>query len=259
MNPDPKDAAFVNLVAEALELLPEPQREVLILANVRNLRPKEISGILGIKETTVRWRMYDARVRLRKEVERLDASKNEQIVDVSEVISHSKELSPFLISHLKQHPGDMYSIDPRVFEHLIAEFFAARGYVNVSVVGKDSWTGADVVAMSRDHRSGVVYKYFVEVKRWRNLIGVEVVDRVLGALQAERHRYGWHIGMIVGLKGFKRMRRDNSATLGMFGIELRGVQNVRQWLDQYRPSKSGLWLPTPSNPKARGIYSGQES
>lgn len=161
------------------------------------------------------------------------------------VLEDIKELTPYLICHLKDTPSDLQKLPGDVFEHLVAEFLAQRGYKNVAVVGRDPFTAADIFAMQTIDEDGTTVRVFVEVKRWKARVGAEVVDRVYGAMLAERAERGWHLGMIVSLAGFKTMRKYTESVLRMKGIELRGNDHVNKWLAEYRFNEKGLWLPNP--------------
>jgi RNA polymerase sigma-70 factor (ECF subfamily) len=57
-------------VGEALAVLPEQDREVLLLANWEELTPAEIATVIGVPGATARTRLHRARGRLRAELER---------------------------------------------------------------------------------------------------------------------------------------------------------------------------------------------
>ena len=61
----------LGLVREALEALPDEQREVLELAVLEGLPYEEIGLRLGVPEGTVKTRVSRARARLRRGIERL--------------------------------------------------------------------------------------------------------------------------------------------------------------------------------------------
>jgi hypothetical protein len=165
-----------------------------------------------------------------------------ELVDVVSAVSH---LSTHLIHHLKLNPTDIQKLPWDVFEHLIAEFFASWGYEEVRLVGRDSSTSADIFAVQKVDPAGVRIRYYVEVKRWKDKIGVDVIDRVFGAMEIERPRHGWHMAMIVSLVGFKDFRKYSRVELSMKGVELKDRDAVTSWLRDYRPTDKGLWLPYP--------------
>jgi len=51
-------------------MLPEQDREVLLLANWEGLAPSEIGTVIGVPGATARTRLHRARGRLRAELER---------------------------------------------------------------------------------------------------------------------------------------------------------------------------------------------
>ncbi|MDA3963100.1 MAG: sigma-70 family RNA polymerase sigma factor [Planctomycetota bacterium] len=61
-----REALVRRRIQEAVELLPEGQRDVFVLANNQGLKYQEIGGILDIPEGTVKSRMHAAVRNLRK-------------------------------------------------------------------------------------------------------------------------------------------------------------------------------------------------
>ena len=104
---------------------------------------------------------------------------------VSSVLQQATKLTPFLIKHLQQSADDLPFLPWHVFEHLVAEFFASWGYEDVRLVGRNAKTAADVFAMRRVEPDGTEVRLFVETKRWKDRVGVEVIDRVYGAFLGE--------------------------------------------------------------------------
>ncbi len=86
-------------------------------------------------------------------------------------------------------------------------------------------------------------RYFVEVKRWRDRIGVEVFDQVYGAMILERERYGWHGALIVALGGISNTRKFSREEYRKKGLEVRDKKDLIRWLDDYKPKANGLWVP----------------
>jgi ligand-binding sensor protein len=153
------------------------------------------------------------------------------------------ELTPELISYLKHHESDIEKLPWDVFEHLIAELFASWGYTSVHLVGRSKETAADVIAVERPSKCGVALRYFIEVKRRKDRIGVEIIDRVIGAVARERSRWGWHIAMICSAADFADFRNTTKRELSLRGVEIRGPKEIQQWLRDYQLTDRGLWLP----------------
>lgn len=152
------------------------------------------------------------------------------------------ELTPQLIAYLREHNDELHDLRWDVFERLVAELLKSRGFERVQLAGQRGDTAADIVATQLIDPLGIRLRYFVEVKRWKNKIGVEVVDRVLGAMLAERPSWGWHLAMIVTLAGVKNMRKYTRRQLQFLGIEIRDQSDIAQWLEDYSPNENGLWL-----------------
>jgi len=164
-------------------------------------------------------------------------------IAVSEVIANIRTLTPELIQHLKTHHDQIDSIPPDVLEHLVAEFFAGWGWDEVRLVGRSSETSADILAGFYVPNLNSRIRYFVEIKRWRSRIGVEIIDQVIGAMVAERPRFGWSSAIIVATGGFKNIHKYKAEELSLIGIQLKDKNDLLRWLSDYRPSPNGLWVP----------------
>jgi RNA polymerase sigma-70 factor (ECF subfamily) len=73
--PDPQ-AQFLQaekrrLVGIALERLPEKEREAIVLRDIEGLSTKEVAGILGSTEGTVRVQLCSARLKIKKQLHHL--------------------------------------------------------------------------------------------------------------------------------------------------------------------------------------------
>ena len=171
-------------------------------------------------------------------------------IQVQEVGATIERLTPELMAHLKRESSDISKVRWDVFEHIVAELLLSLGFEGVRLLGRNSETAADIFAAWRLGRTGLLTKYFVEVKRWEDRVGVEVVDRVYGAMLAERPNFGWHAAMIVSVSGFKEMKKYSIPRLQKLGIELKEKDHILEWLRDYQPHTNGLWLPARSGDRA---------
>ncbi len=175
--------------------------------------------------------------------------KNDTTVDRSPAlilhpsIETIRRLTPELIQRLKNESENYHRVDPFVFEHLVAELLAAHGFADVRLVGRNPQTSADIFAVKFIPEIGDEIRYFVEVKRHRDRIGVNVIDRVYGAMQAEQTKFGWRGSIIVTSHEFKDFRKYTREALALRGILLRDKRDLFDWIDGYKPSKNGLWVP----------------
>jgi hypothetical protein len=165
--------------------------------------------------------------------------------ELTEAIEKIKQLTPELIAHLRNHEDDLIKVNPRVFEHLIAEFFASWGFDDVRLVGTNPRTSADIYVVKTVNPLGIEFRYFIEVKRWKDKVGIEVINQVLGAMIGEKEQFGWHAAMIVSVGGFAEFEKWDRQQLKLKGIELKDKQDLLKWLQDYKESSSGLWLPDP--------------
>lgn len=200
----------------------------------------EISGLQRLRDPAYR-----------KIVEGLRKPKN-KAVDVksippqlTEVIGTVSKLTPELVDHLRRREDDLIKLPPKIFEHLVAEFFASWGFEDVRLVGRNPKTSADIFAARKIHQLGISVRYFVEVKRWKHKIGVEVIDRVYGAMLSERPHFGWNAALIVSLVGFKDFKKYDRQSLALKGVDLKEREDLLRWLKDYKPNSNGLWLPNP--------------
>lgn len=176
--------------------------------------------------------------------EETDKNKDtEVLIELQDTLRSIKELSIELLLYLKDQPDNLIRLPWGVFEQLVAECLASKGFDEVKLVGKNPKTAADIFAIEKSSASGSRIRYFIEVKRWKDKVGVEIIDRVLGAIQSEKATWGWHIGMIITLSDFKEMRKYTPEALELMGIELRNKDDIVAWLNDYRPSDTGLWMP----------------
>ena len=168
------------------------------------------------------------------------------LADLREVVETVRALTPELVIYLQSHESDLEKMDAFVFEHLVAEFLKQRGFDDVRLVGRDQRTSADIYAVERVNSIGISGKYFVEVKRHRRRVGIEVINGVYGAMDLERAKYGWNVALIVSVVGFKEFRKDTRINLEKMGVYLKDERDLRKWLQEYRPNNNGqLWLPDP--------------
>ena len=124
----------------------------------------------------------------------------------------------------------------------MAELLASRKFREVRLVGKNQKTSADIFATKYVDDIGE-HRYFVEVKRWKDRIGVEVIDRVYGAMIAEKKDYGWSAAMVVSIVGFKKFKKYSVDDIRNMGIYLKDREDLLKWLDEYEENQSGLLVP----------------
>lgn len=159
-----------------------------------------------------------------------------------------KVLNEGLMDYLRNKPERISRLKGTVFEEVVAELLAQRGFKTVIHVGRRKDTSADILAIEQSPITGVHLRYFIEAKLWAHKVGVEVIDRVYGAIVNERQTWGWHIGLIVAPEGFKKMHKFTPEQLKRIGIELKDNEDLETWLNQYCPAPGGLWLPTKNQP-----------
>lgn len=172
-------------------------------------------------------------------------SSPQRLAELVPVIEKVKQLEPSVIAHLQRHNDDLVKINPILFEHLFAEFLAAQGFDDVRLVGRNAKTSADIYAAKCFLNPQIPIKFFVEVKRWKNSIGIEVINQVLGAYLSERERFGWNAALVVTVGGFKDFEKWSREELSLKGLYLNDRDDLLRYLDGYKQHTNGLWLPSP--------------
>lgn len=213
----------------------------------------EIAQSLGIpsgfvreyRNRALRKLRHPARARLLFEYFKQEAEsvphKHVEIV-VPRAIEEVEKLTPQLLDRLRSKTNDLEKLKADVFEHLVAELLASRGFHDVRLVGRNQKTSADILAGKYVDDIGE-HRYFVEVKRWKDRIGVDVIDRVYGAMLSERHDFGWSAAMVVSIVGFKKFRKYTVEDIRNLGIFLKDRNDLLKWLVEYKENKNGLWVP----------------
>jgi len=252
-----KNSGIVNLemIKKLLVSLSYREREIIKLlygiGDSYTYTYEEIGRIFKVSTSTIRRLEKKAIRKIQETAEATEllltsneADKDTKIqIELQNVLESIKELSIELLLYLKDQPENLIKLPWNVFEVLVAECLASKGFDEVKLVGKNPKTAADIFAIEKSNRSDSRIRYFIEIKRWKDKVGVEIIDRVYGAIQSEKATWGWHIGRIISLAGFKKMFKYTPRKLELMGIELRNKDDIVTWLDDYRPSDKGLWLP----------------
>jgi HJR/Mrr/RecB family endonuclease len=166
-------------------------------------------------------------------------------LQTKEVIEGVQRLTPGLIEYLKCHSDKLEMIPWDVFEHLVAEFLAEKGFEDVRLVGRDQQTSADIYAAKSIPLFEKGFRLFVEVKKWKNRIGIEVINEVLGAFISEQQLYGWNAAIVIAKGGFRTLRKFRPPEIALMNVELKQKDDLLQWFEGYQSNKGGLWLPYP--------------
>jgi hypothetical protein len=235
---------------EAVSSLKPSLRTVFILHHIEHISVEEISNMLGTSVSSVKRSASAAMRNLLaivedKELEQFQSelAKQSPLPEVADVIETVDRLTPDLIRYLKKHTDDLQKLRYDVFEHLVGEFLLQRGFDDVKLVGREAKTSADIIAVQKIHAVNSETRYFVEVKRWKEKVGIEVINAVYGAMVIEQPEHGWSAAMIVSLAGFTQYRKVDSLRLCRLNVLLKQKEDLLHWLEDYEPRGNGLWLP----------------
>jgi HJR/Mrr/RecB family endonuclease len=144
-----------------------------------------------------------------------------------------------MVRSLLEKPRSVVSLSPKSFEHLVRRLLEKMGYEEVLVQRKGSWDqGVDVTAWRDEERlkGRQRIKMVGQCKRYRraNLVGPEVVDKMVETLQAEKAGRG----VIITTSGFtpsaiERAHQHQHIEL-ISGAELQQLLDERLERDLYR-------------------------
>lgn len=239
---DEKYKQFWRRANEALDILTPREAKILRLSfgiEVNKTTDAVIAGLFDIEVS----RVEQYRVQALRKLRDFSTATSAPSIVVPKAIEEIANLSPELLDRLRSHAKDLEKLRPDVFEQLVGELLASRGFTEVELVGRKQDTSADLLATKYIDDIGE-HRYFVEVKRWKDSIGVEVIDRVHGAVTGERSRHGWTAAIIVSIAGFKKFRKYSLSDVANLGIYLKGREDLINWLEEYNQSPNGLWLPS---------------
>jgi len=240
-----------------LDTLPEALRNFVELRFGISGRPRHsvrrLASVLGVKPARVRAAEVHVLAALRHPTRKIFEALGLEALRVNrdpapaiaDAIESVEQLTPELIAHLQTRNDDLRKIPWMVFEHLVAECLGQQGFRDVRLVGRDPRTSADLYATWVVGPIGSPIRFFIEVKRWRERVGITVINEVVGAMFTERERFGWHVAMIVAVGGFARFEKYSHLELSLRGVELKQKSDLLSWLRGYRPNANGLWLPAP--------------
>lgn len=235
-------------------LTPRDRKILLLRSGVDGAEPTsipELSRMLGVTRQRLQQLEERAWAKIEDEMWRaLRSLQRPPAVDLSEALESVRRITPELLGYLRQHTQDLQSLQPDVFEQLIAELLAGVGWEDVRLVGRDPRTSADILAGHYCSSVGARIRVFVETKRWRGKVGVEVFNSVLGAMISERDTFGWHQAWIVALGGAATTRKLSPEQWHLKGVEVKDSVDITRWLAGYRPNALGLWLPRESLSRA---------
>jgi hypothetical protein len=237
---------------KALGDFSEKEKQILSYHYVDRLSTNEIAGFWNLPVKTVEEHLEIAirkllSFRYSSYLDNLEGKtirEQELPVSLIEVVETIKALTPDLIHHLKQHEDDFRKLQPSVFEHLVGELLRQREFDEVQLVGQDAKTSADIIAVKKLHKINEEIRYFVEVKRWKDKVGIEVINQVYGAMLMEQGDYGWNAATIVSLVGGTQTRKITSEKLACLNVTLKQKDDLLRWLKDYEPRGDGLWLPS---------------
>ncbi len=105
-------------------------------------------------------------------------------LDLTDITQPVEEIRSYLCANFK----DRFSLDPSKCEEVVASIFRDVGYHGVMTVGKRGDEGIDI--LMRNSSGDIIG---VQVKRWKNKIGVQQIREFLGALILKKITKGFYV------------------------------------------------------------------
>jgi len=129
-----------------------------------------------------------------------------------------------LLEQLRASPEELYSLDPRAFEELVADMLRERGY-EITLTPATNDGGFDMFAAWKDDLGS--FLYLVECKRYTppNKVGVSVVRSLHGVVQQQQA----NAGIVVTTSFFTKGAREFQEHLP-HQMQLRDYLSLQKWL-----------------------------
>jgi restriction system protein len=134
------------------------------------------------------------------------------------------DTNQILIERIRANPEELYSLEPRKFEELVADILRARGYeITLTPPSKDG--GFDMFAARKDDLGS--FLYLVECKRYApsHKVGVSVVRSLHGVVQQKQANAGIVITSSFFTKGAKEFQENVPHQM-----HLRDYLALQKWL-----------------------------
>lgn len=141
-----------------------------------------------------------------------------------------------LLKYLKKHPEQLYEINPRTFEEIVAEVLMSFGWW-VNLTPKSADGGYDIFALSPNGKAdSEVTPHLIECKRNApdRKIGVEIIRSLYGASVVSKPGCMLMLAttshFTKGADAFKKSRYD---------IKFKDYEGILDWLNTYRTNPNG--------------------
>jgi len=149
------------------------------------------------------------------------------IIDTVSILNIAKSVSLEMVEYYSRNPKQLYSIDRRLFEQLVAHLFDKFGFeVELTKHTRDG--GRDIIAIKNDI---VKVKYLIECKRpdLGGYVGIKPVRELFGVLKDEKATKG----ILVTTSHFSK---DANLFLErhIWELELKDFNGLMSWINEYR-------------------------
>lgn len=146
-----------------------------------------------------------------------------------------KDSAEELIEYLANNPEQLYEVDPRKFEEIIAHIFSNNNFT-VDLTEKTRDGGRDIIAIRSD--LGVRSKYIIECKRYarNNPISVGLVRNLFGVQQQE----GANKSILAATSRFTKEAKEfaHAKNTTEWLMDLKGYEHIVAWIQKESRKKS---------------------
>jgi len=175
--------------------------------------------------------------RILKEIEKVaavigNADNTEQIFhspSLTEIVLTIKDLHSELVKYIAKNPNEIYALRPRQFEELIAEILRSHNW-EIELTPETRDGGFDILAISRDNKSGIKTGFIVECKRYskERKVGIQVARELLQV----KNELSIPSAMIVTSSDFTQGVYDYQAR--RLDFNLKNFEAILEWCKNYK-------------------------
>jgi hypothetical protein len=127
---------------------------------------------------------------------------------------------------LIENQEELLRIAPRKFEELVATLLLADGWEEVQLVSRINAPGPDIIAFGT-HSDYVKQKLIVECKRWKNVVGIDVVRTIMYWANWEYHADS---ALIACSSRFTRSAVAQRDRFHRWNLDLKDQHSMLMWM-----------------------------
>jgi HJR/Mrr/RecB family endonuclease len=149
-------------------------------------------------------------------------------IDLQKAVPIIADVDAEIVKYFARHPEELYNINPRTFEKLVARIFRDFGYdVELTQATRDG--GTDIIAYIRTALTSFLVR--IECKRFapEHKVGIDIVRSVLGVQELT----GASKSIIVTTSYFTKDAMETARRIA-HRLDLKDYTDLKDWLARYR-------------------------